>query len=77
MNYDLEDTIIAVSSPPGPGGIGIIRLSGTEALKIANRIFISVHESPVLNPRKMCFGHLVDLESGDKLDSGFICYFPS
>jgi len=77
MNYHLEDTIIAVSTPPGPGGIGIIRLSGTEALSLASRIFIPANESPALNPRKMCFGHLVDLETKEKLDSGYICYFPS
>jgi tRNA modification GTPase len=77
MNYHLEDTIIAISSPPGPGGIGIVRLSGSEALKIAGRIFVPAHESPALNPRKMCFGHLVDLETGEKLDSGYVCYFPS
>jgi len=77
MNYHLEDTIIAVSSPPGPGGIGIIRLSGAEALKIAGRFFIPVHESPAQKPRKMCFGYLIDHKSGEKLDSGYICFFPS
>lgn len=77
MSYYLDDTIIAVSTPPGPGGIGIVRLSGTEALNTATRIFIPAHESPALNPRKMCFGHLVDLETGEKLDSGYICYFPA
>lgn len=77
MKYYLDDTIIAVSTPPGPGGIGIVRFSGAEALNTATRIFIPAHESPALNPRKMCFGHLVDLETGEKLDSGYICYFPA
>ena len=36
-----EDTIVAVSTPIGEGGIGIVRLSGPEALKIANEIFVS------------------------------------
>lgn len=36
-----EDTIAAVSTPIGEGGIGIVRLSGPEALEIADEIFIS------------------------------------
>ena len=33
------DTICAVSTPPGEGGIGIIRISGTEAVPIAANVF--------------------------------------
>ena len=40
-NTDPEDTIVAVSTPIGEGGIGIIRLSGADALKIADEIFVS------------------------------------
>jgi len=39
-NFD-EDTIVAISTPVGEGGIGIVRLSGKDSIKIANRIFIS------------------------------------
>ncbi|MCA9395103.1 MAG: tRNA uridine-5-carboxymethylaminomethyl(34) synthesis GTPase MnmE [Candidatus Omnitrophica bacterium] len=35
----LEDTIAAISTPTGQGGIGIVRLSGKEAVSIADRIF--------------------------------------
>ncbi|MBI3314322.1 MAG: tRNA uridine-5-carboxymethylaminomethyl(34) synthesis GTPase MnmE [Candidatus Omnitrophica bacterium] len=35
----LEDTIAAIATPPGQGGIGIVRLSGTQALTVAGRIF--------------------------------------
>ena len=41
INHDLSDTIAAVSTPVGEGGIGIVRLSGKDALKIADKIFIS------------------------------------
>lgn len=34
-----EDTIVAIATPPGEGGIGIVRLSGSEAAAIAARIF--------------------------------------
>ena len=37
----LEDTIAAVSTPVGEGGIGIVRMSGRNALEIADKIFVS------------------------------------
>lgn len=40
-NGNLEDTIVAVSTPIGEGGIGIVRLSGPMALKIVDDIFVS------------------------------------
>lgn len=38
MSGDLDDTICAVATAPGEGGIGIIRLSGTRAVEIADRL---------------------------------------
>jgi len=38
---DLSDTIAAISTPVGEGGIGIVRLSGKDSLKIADKIFFS------------------------------------
>ena len=35
----MEETIAAIATPPGEGGIGIIRISGTEALNIIDKIF--------------------------------------
>lgn len=37
---DLEDTIAAVATPPGEGAIGIVRLSGSQALAIGRRCFL-------------------------------------
>ncbi|MCM8760626.1 MAG: tRNA uridine-5-carboxymethylaminomethyl(34) synthesis GTPase MnmE [Candidatus Omnitrophica bacterium] len=37
----LDDTIVAMSTPVGEGGIGIVRLSGPKSLQIADRIFVS------------------------------------
>ena len=39
MNIILDDTIVALSTPPGEGAIGVIRLSGRDALSIVNAIF--------------------------------------
>lgn len=41
MTGDWNDTIVALATPPGVGALGIIRLSGTEAVSIANRLFPS------------------------------------
>jgi tRNA modification GTPase len=37
--YDINETIVALATPPGEGAIGIIRLSGTNAIAIADKIF--------------------------------------
>ena len=36
----MEDTICAVSTAPGAGGIAVIRISGPEAIAICNTIFV-------------------------------------
>ncbi len=77
MNQTLEDTIIAVSTPAGPGGIGIVRLSGPEAMAIARKIFSIKEPEKGITPRKMCFGYLLDDESRETLDAGYLCYFPA
>ena len=40
LKHTNEDTIVALSTPIGEGGIGIVRISGSDALKIADRIFV-------------------------------------
>ena len=41
INSNLNDTIAAISTPVGEGGIGIVRLSGKDALRIADKVFVS------------------------------------
>jgi len=41
LKSSLNDTIAAISTPIGQGGIGIVRLSGKDAINIAGRIFLS------------------------------------
>jgi tRNA modification GTPase len=57
---DLADTIAAISTPLGPGGIGIIRLSGPEAINIARRIFLPHKSRNCWQSRRLCLGHIVD-----------------
>ncbi len=39
MHHSHQDTIVALSTPPGVGAIGVIRLSGNDAIVITNRVF--------------------------------------
>jgi len=41
MKNDIHDTIAAISTPIGESGIGIVRISGQEALAVADKVFIS------------------------------------
>ena len=38
-NFNLEDTIAAIATPLGEGGISVIRISGPESFKIVSQIF--------------------------------------
>jgi tRNA modification GTPase len=54
---NLDDTIVAIGTPPGRGGIGVVRLSGPDARKIAAPMLRLRHE---LEPGRAVFGELVE-----------------
>lgn len=55
------DTIAAIATPPGAGGIGIVRMSGPEARAIANRLFRPRHPGP-WRPYRLRLGEVVDAD---------------
>lgn len=63
-----EDTICAISTPPGEGGIGIVRLSGCEAIRIADSLFCSPRSVKLASvaSRRLVYGHIV--KDGRKID---------
>ena len=65
------DTIVAAATPPGVGGVGIVRVSGSEARRIAERMLGSLPE-----PRVATYGVFRDT-AGEKLDTGLALYFPA
>nr|WP_213805424.1 tRNA uridine-5-carboxymethylaminomethyl(34) synthesis GTPase MnmE [Granulicella sp. dw_53] len=67
-----EDTIVAVSTPPGRGGIGIVRLSGALARGIAE-VLVTLTRPMVAGRAR--FGRLVDRVSGQVLDEAVVTYF--
>lgn len=74
---DLGGTIVAVSTPPGHGGIGIVRLSGPAALDIARALFRMKGTSAEIEPGRALFGSVVDPGDGRPFDEGFLLYFQS
>jgi len=57
---DLDDTIVAIATPPGRGGIGVVRLAGARAVEIAAPMLRLKHG---LEPGRAVFGELIEPES--------------
>jgi tRNA modification GTPase len=55
----IGDTIAAIATPPGAGGIGVIRLSGPRAEEIAHLLFRSSHHASELKSRRLYHGDIV------------------
>lgn len=68
-----DDTVAAVATAMGEGGIGIVRISGERALEILNKVFCSVKKSPVEN-RKLTYGFVEDNFTGEKIDEVMAVY---
>ncbi|MFI5273460.1 MAG: tRNA uridine-5-carboxymethylaminomethyl(34) synthesis GTPase MnmE, partial [Ktedonobacterales bacterium] len=74
-----DDTIAAIATPPGAGGIGIVRISGPAAFAVGMRLFrAGDHAYRELPPPShlLTHGHVVEPESGDVVDevlAAFMC----
>src|SRR5215831_10058199 len=66
---NLDDTIVAIATPPGRGGIGMVRLAGPDARRIAEPMLRLKHP---LQPGRAIFGELIDTSSpgGDPCGAG-------
>ena len=67
----LDDTIVAIATPAGRGGIGVVRLSGPEARHIAAGMLRLRH---AIAPGHALFGDLVD-DAGERVDEVVVTYF--
>jgi len=70
------DTICAIATPIGEGGVAIIRISGENALEIASRIFISKNNYDIkkMQTYTMKYGNIVDLEKKEIVDEVILSY---
>ena len=71
-------TIYALSTPPGKGGIAVVRVSGPDACKVRKAItrpvyFSAVDKPPI--PRLAELRHIIDPLTGEKLDDGLVLCF--
>ena len=73
MKEHLADTIAAIATAQGEGGVGIIRLSGPEALEVALKCF---RPTTPIEERRLVYGSIVS-PSSERLDVGFLAYMPS
>jgi tRNA modification GTPase len=76
--YREDDTIVAISTPPGRSGIGVVRISGDRAAEIARAL---LGMSDPLEPRRALFGHVREDASagkaGDIVDQIVCTWFPA
>lgn len=70
----MEDTIAAVATAYGEGGIGIIRISGERSLEILRDIFEFGGENSEFVNRRMTYGRIVDREKGQIIDEVLAVY---
>jgi tRNA modification GTPase len=71
---NLEDTIAAISTPTGNGGIGIVRVSGKKALTVAAGIFTPKNVKPELEPSRVYYGWIKNA-MGEVIDEVLLTIF--
>ncbi len=70
----MEDTIAAVATAYGEGGIGIIRISGEKSHYILKNVFIPASEDKFPISRRMTYGKIIDTEQDDIIDEAMAVY---
>lgn len=68
MLSEQEDTIAAIATPAGAGGIGIIRVSGGRAIEIARKVFRSGSGSCGFESHRLYLGHICEPGKGNAID---------
>ncbi len=71
----MEDTIAAIATAPGEGGIGVVRISGEKSRAILEQIFSREKNEYDIIPRMMHYGFVRDNFSGELIDEVMAVYF--
>ncbi|MBK5245685.1 MAG: tRNA uridine-5-carboxymethylaminomethyl(34) synthesis GTPase MnmE [Peptostreptococcaceae bacterium] len=69
----MENTIAAIATAYGEGGIGIVKISGGKAKEILDQIFVGINDKPLRN-RYLTFGHITDSDTGKIIDEALVSY---
>ena len=67
MSY-VEDTIVAISTPYGSGGIGVIRISGKDAFNIASQVFKGKKSFDDIKSHTINYGKIVNVFTNEVMD---------
>ena len=65
---NVETTIAAIATPPGPGGIGIIRISGSQALPILTSLFSPNRKTTEYRSHRLYYGWITDPLTNQPID---------
>ena len=68
----IEDTIVALATPPGRGGVAIVRLSGNRALELAQKICAA---KLAKQPRHSFLTRIISPEDKEAIDQALVTYF--
>ena len=71
----MAETICAVATARGSGGIAIIRISGDRALEVLKGAFYPAHSKHAFEPQRMMYGRVEDA-SGEVLDEALAVFMP-
>jgi len=71
--FATDDTIVAIATPPGPGGIGVVRVSGPASVAVARSV---LRRADPLIPRRATLTDAVTPDSGRTIDQVVATYFP-
>ena len=73
----MENTIVAISTAMGNGGIGIVRMSGDKAFEVLSKIFVPKNKNFRIKGYQMRYGNIVDPLSREIVDEVLVSYFVS
>ncbi len=71
----MDDTIVAISTATGNGGIGIIRMSGENCFKILNKIFVPKSKDNQVKGYSIKYGNIFNIEKEEVVDEVLVSYF--
>ncbi|HXH49707.1 MAG TPA: tRNA uridine-5-carboxymethylaminomethyl(34) synthesis GTPase MnmE [Terriglobia bacterium] len=68
-----EDTIVAIATPPGRGGIGVVRLSGEQSIEVASQLVRPAKVPPEV--QRSTLGKFMDPQTGKVLDEVVLTFY--
>ncbi|MFZ5586195.1 MAG: tRNA uridine-5-carboxymethylaminomethyl(34) synthesis GTPase MnmE [Thermodesulfobacteriota bacterium] len=74
---DANDTIAAIATPAGPGGLGVLRVSGPQAWGVGRALFVPRRPWGAAGPRpwRLRLGRVVEPATGEAIDEALAAFF--